>query len=100
MDATAKALSRFEEWNRHKSFQVFRHEQAVAFKRRLAEQTGQRSGEKLSKAMLHATLKQLRAFFFRLAGQPGYAAWISSLDKPGTGSVLVANSLHASMVAR
>jgi len=30
----------------------------------LAEQTGQRSREKLSKATLHATLTQLRQFFF------------------------------------
>jgi site-specific recombinase XerD len=70
VDAAAKALSRFEEYNRYRSFKAFHAQQAVAFKRHLAEQTGQRSGEKLSKATLHATLKQLRAFFFWLAGQP------------------------------
>jgi len=72
VDAAAKALSRFEEWNQCKSFKAFHHEQAIAFKRHLTEQTSQRSGEKLSKATLHATLKQLRDFFFWLAGQPGY----------------------------
>lgn len=72
VDAAANALSRFEEYTRHRSFKAFHFNQAIAFKRHLAEQTGQRSGEKLSKATLHATLKQLRAFFFWLAGQPGY----------------------------
>jgi site-specific recombinase XerD len=74
VDAAAKALSRFEEYNRRKAFTAFHFEQAVAFKRYLAEQTGKRSGERLSKATLHTTLKQLRAFFFWLAGQPGYKA--------------------------
>ena len=72
VDAAAKALSRFEEDTGYRNFKTFHREQAIAFKRHLAEQTGQRSGEKLSKATLHATLKQLRAFFFWLAGQPGY----------------------------
>ena len=44
MDAAAKALSRFEEDNRYRDFKAFHFEQAVAFKRHLAEQTGQRSG--------------------------------------------------------
>jgi hypothetical protein len=38
----------------------------------LAEQNGQQSGEKLSKATLYATLAQLKRFFQWLAGQPGY----------------------------
>ena len=80
VDAAAKALSRFEEYNRHRSFRTFHFEQAVAFKRHLAEQTGQRSGEKLSKATLHATLTQLRQFFFWLAGQPGYKARLRYSD--------------------
>ena len=50
VDVAAKALSRFEEYTRHRDFKTFRFEQAVAFKRHLANQTGQRSGEKLSKA--------------------------------------------------
>ena len=80
MDAAAKALSRFEEYTKHKDFKAFHFEQAVAFKRHLAEQIGKRSGEKLSKATLHATLKQLRAFFFWLAGQPGYKARLQYSD--------------------
>jgi integrase len=72
VDAVAKALSRFEEYTRFRDFKKFHYEQAIAFMRHLAEQRGQRSGEKLSKATLHATLTQLKSFFFWLAGQPGY----------------------------
>ena len=38
VDAAAKALSRFEEYNRYRDFKAFHYEQAVAFKRHLAEQ--------------------------------------------------------------
>jgi hypothetical protein len=80
VDAAAKALSRFEEYTRCRDFKRFHYEQATSFKRHLAEQTGKRSGEKLSKATLHATLKQLRAFFSWLAGQPGYKARLQYSD--------------------
>ena len=80
VDAAAKALSRFEEYTAFRPFKAFHREQAKAFKRRLAEQTGQRSGKKLSKATLHATLKQLRQFFIWLADQPGYKAHIRYSD--------------------
>ena len=80
VDDAAKALSRFEERNRYRDFKVFHIEQAIAFKRHLAEQTAQRSGQKLSKATLHATLTQLKSFFFWLAGQPGYKARLQYSD--------------------
>ena len=80
VDAAAKALSRFEEYTRYRSFKTYHFQQAIAFKRHLAEQTGQRSGEKLSKATLNATLKQLKAFFLWLAGQPGYKARLQYSD--------------------
>ncbi len=80
VDAAAKSLSRFEEYTRYKDFKRFHYEQATAFKRHLAEQTGQRSRERLSKATLHATLTQLRQFFFWLAGQPGYKARLQHSD--------------------
>src|ERR1017187_3540042 len=72
VDAAAKALHRFEEYTRHRDFKAFHFQQAIAFKKHLAEQNGQRSGEKLSKATLYATLTQLKRFFWWLAGQPGY----------------------------
>jgi integrase len=80
VDAAAKALSRFEEYTQYRDFKRYHFEQAIAFKRYLADQIGKRSGEKLSKATLHATLKQLRAFFFWLAGQPGYKARLQYSD--------------------
>ena len=80
VDATAKALSRFEEYNRHKSFHAFHTEQAVAFKRHLEGQKSQRSEERLSKATLRATLAQLRGFFFWLADQPGYKSRVKHTD--------------------
>jgi integrase len=72
VDASAKALDRFEVYNKHRDFKMFRSEQAIAFKNHLAEQNGQQSGQKLSKATLHATLTQLKRFFQWLAWQPGY----------------------------
>jgi integrase len=72
VDAAAKALHRFEEYTRYRDFKAFHFEQSIAFKRHLAEQNGQQSGEKLSKATLYATLTQLKRFFQWLAWQPGY----------------------------
>jgi integrase len=71
VDAAAKALSRFELYTRSRDFKGFHHEQAVAFKRYLGDQNGQRSGEKLSKATLYATLNHLKRFFQWLSLQPG-----------------------------
>ena len=63
VDAAAKALSRFEAYTKYRDFKAFHFQQAIAFKKHLAEQKGQQSGEKLSKATLHATLTQLKRFF-------------------------------------
>jgi len=72
VDAVAKALARFEAYNKLRDFKAFNFNQAVAFKNYLAEQCGQRTGEKLSKATLNATLANLKRFFQWLAGQPGF----------------------------
>ena len=80
VDAAAKALSRFEEDTRYRDFKAFHVQQAIAFKRHLVEQTGQRSGQKLSKATLHTTLTQLKQFFQWLAWQPGYKARLQYAD--------------------
>ena len=55
MDGAAKALSRFEEATKYRDFKAFHFEQAVAFKRRLADQVNPKTGRKLSKATLNAT---------------------------------------------
>ncbi|MDP3333214.1 MAG: tyrosine-type recombinase/integrase [Methylococcaceae bacterium] len=72
VDASAKALNRFDVYTKHREYKTFHFEQAIAFKKHLAEQKGQQSGEKLSKATLYATLTQLKRFFQWLAWQPGY----------------------------
>ena len=80
VDAAAKAIKRFEVYTRYRDFKAFHFEQAVAFKKNLAEQKGQRSGEKLSKATLHATLTQLKGFFQWLALQPNYKSRLQYSD--------------------
>lgn len=80
VDAVAKALDRFELDTKHRDFKTFHSAQAVAFKKHLAEQTGQRSGAKLSKATLHATLVHLKRFFQWLAWEPGYKSRLQYSD--------------------
>ncbi|MGB4226485.1 MAG: tyrosine-type recombinase/integrase [Candidatus Dechloromonas phosphoritropha] len=80
VDAVAKALARFEDDTRHRDFKSFHFEQAIAFKKRLAEQRNQQTGEKLSKATLNATLAQVKNFFHWLAGQPGYKSRLQYSD--------------------
>jgi len=80
IDAAAKALIRFEGYAKYRDFKAFHFEQAIAFKKYLAEQKGQQSGQQLSKATLHATLTQLKRFFQWLAYQPGYKSRIPYAD--------------------
>ena len=80
VDAVAKALDRFEVDTKHRDFKKFHAEQAIAFKRRLAEQRNEQTGEKLSKATLHATLAHVKRFFHWLAGQPGYKSRLQYSD--------------------
>jgi len=72
VDAVAKALDRFEVYTKHRDFKNFHFEQAIAFKKHLAEQRNQRTGDKLSKATLYSTLSNLKRFFQWLSEQPGY----------------------------
>jgi len=80
VDAVAKAISRFEQDTQHRDFRSFHFEQAIAFKRRLAEQQSQVTGEKLSKATLYATLAHLKRFFQGLAGQSGFRSRLHYAD--------------------
>lgn len=79
LDAVAKALARFEEYNRWRDFKAFHYQQAVAFKQYMAAQRGQ-SGAPLSKSTLHATMSHLKRFFQWLAWQPGYKSRIQYSD--------------------
>src|SRR5262249_34687377 len=80
VDAAAKALDRFEISTNHRDFRLFHKNQAIAFKRHLAEQRGAQSGEKLSKATLHSTLMTLKRFFQWLALQSGYKSCLEYVD--------------------
>ncbi len=80
VDSVAAALARFETYHRHRDFKSFHHQQAVAFKRHLAEQDSTATGEKLSKATQYAALSHLKRFFQWLSGQPGYKSSVTYTD--------------------
>jgi len=80
IDAVAKSLKRFEEHTKFRDLKSFHFEQARAFKRKLSEQRGQKSGEKLSKSTLHSTLNHLKNFFQWLSMQPNYKSRIHYSD--------------------
>jgi len=80
IDGVAKSLARFEQSTRAKDFKRFHREQAVAFKAGLAVALNARTGERLSKATLLSTLRDLRAFFFWLAHLPGFKSHIAYAD--------------------
>jgi len=80
IDGIAKALARFEDSTGRKDFKRLHREQAIAFKRKLAEAQNARTGERLTKATLHSTLRQCRDFFMWLAREPGYKSHIAYAD--------------------
>ena len=80
LDRVAASLARFEVSTGRKDFKRFHREQAVAFKRRLGEATNARSGQRLSKATIQSTLRDLKAFFFWLAHLPGFKSQIAYAD--------------------
>jgi integrase/recombinase XerD len=80
VDAAAKSISRFESYTKFKDFKAFHFEQAVGFKKYLANQENQQTGNKLSKATLNSALRQLKAFFEWLAMQSGYKSRLNYTD--------------------
>jgi integrase/recombinase XerD len=62
LDGVTKALHRFETYTRVKDFKRFHIQQAVGFKRHLAEQVNLRTKERLSEATIYSTLMALRSF--------------------------------------
>jgi len=80
IDAVAKALSSFDEYNKFRNFKAFHFEQAVGFKNYLAKQNNKQTGQKLSKATLNSTLRHLKGFFQWLAMQTGYKSRINYTD--------------------
>ena len=80
IDRVAASLARFEASTRARDFKRFHREQAVAFKAGLAAAHGARTGERLSKSTVLATVRDLRAFFFWLAHLPGFRSHIAYAD--------------------
>lgn len=80
IDRVAQSLARFEASTRHKDFKRFHKEQAIAFKKRLAEAVNAKTGERLSKATVQSSLRDLKAFFEWLAREPGYRSHLSYSD--------------------
>ncbi len=80
IDGVTITISRFESYTKFKDFKAFHYQQAVGFKSHLAKQTNQQTGKPLSKATLHSSLGQLKAFFQWLAMQAGYKSHISYTD--------------------
>lgn len=80
IDGVSKALARFEEHTDFREFKRFRREQAISFKKHLAEVRSCSTGGNLSKSTLYATLAHLKRFFEWLAMQPGYKSRIQYTD--------------------
>lgn len=70
LDGIRKSLRRYEEYNRLKDFAPLHREQAIAFKKHLANQKAERGGKPLSKSTVLSTLNHIKAFFEWLAYQP------------------------------
>ncbi|WLE95205.1 MAG: tyrosine-type recombinase/integrase [Candidatus Electrothrix communis] len=80
LDGATKALNRFETYSGFRDFKKFHFEQAIAFKKHLAKQKGEKSGRPLSKSTMHSTLSQLKRFFEWLSQQTGYKSRIQYTD--------------------
>ena len=80
VDAVAKAVSRFEQYTKYKSFKAFNFKQAIGFKKSLTNQKSTTTGKPLSKATLNSTLRHLKAFFQWLSQQTGYISKLTYTD--------------------
>ena len=80
IDGAAKALARFEDSTGRKDFRRLHREQAIGFKRKLADAVNARTGKRLSKATMLSTLRHCRDFFLWLAREPGYKSHIAYSD--------------------
>lgn len=80
IDRVMASIARFEASTRNRDFKRFHRGQAVAFKRKLTEAGNVRTGERLSKSTVLATVRDLRAFFLWLAREPGFRSHIDYGD--------------------
>ncbi len=80
INAIRKAILRYEEYTKLKSFKSFNKEQAIAFKKQLTATKAERTGNPLAKATILSTLNILKAFFGWLRFQIGYKPYINKPD--------------------
>ena len=76
----AKSLARFEASTGRRDFKRFHREQAVAFKRQAREALNARTGERLSKATVLATMRDLGDSSSGSAREPGFKSHIAYAD--------------------
>ncbi len=80
IDAVAKAIARFENYNQYKHFKLFHYEQAIGFKKYLGKLKHHVTGQPLSLSTLNGTVKHLKAFIEWLSQEPGYKSRIKYSD--------------------
>ena len=80
VDNAARALAKFEAYNKYRDFSAFHFKQAIAYKDHLAGQNNQATGKRLSKATISDALAQLKCFFQWLAPRPGYKSRLNYAD--------------------
>ena len=80
IDAIAKAIDRFESYNRHKNFRAFHFEQAIGFKKYLAKQKHHKTKKPLSLATMNGVVRHLKAFVEWLSQETGYKSRIKYSD--------------------
>ena len=80
IDCIAKAIIRFEQYNKFKDFKAFHFNQAVGFKNSLLTQKSLKTGDNLSKSTINGTCNHLKVFFQWLAQQTGYKSRFNYTD--------------------
>jgi integrase len=80
IDAVAKAIARFESYNKQKDFKAFHFEQAIGFKKQLASQKHHKTGKPLSLATMNGAVRHLKAFIEWLSQETGYKSRIKYSD--------------------
>lgn len=79
-DVAAAAIVDFEKSTGYKDFAAFHIEQARRYKRVLSQAINGKTKKPLAMSTINARLLAVKAFFFWLAGQPGYKSRISYSD--------------------
>ena len=80
IDAVAKAISRFENYNQYKDFKAFHFEQAIGFKKYLVNQKHHLTGKPLSLATMNGAVRHLKTFIEWLSQETGYRSRIKYSD--------------------